>query len=586
MLQNVIAALDVHPAHPVDRLWHAMLAGTIQPFSPGSINLAITDWLTHLNMHPAKQGELAAKAADQWLRLINWAACELHGERRAPCIEPLPQDKRFRDEEWQQWPFNLLYQAFLLQQQWWHHATHDIRGMHPHHENLVNFLSRQVLDMVAPSNFLLTNPQAIDVTMEKCGSNLRHGWETFAEDVRHFLRGEPPRGTEDYRVGKRLAVTPGKVIYRNSLIELIQYSPATGRVKPQPVLIVPAWIMKYYILDLQPEDSLVKYLVDCGYSVFMISWKNPGPEERDFGFDDYRRLGVMAALDAIGTIVPDRKIHSVGYCIGGTLLTVAAAHMARVDDDRLQSLTLFAALTDFSEPGQLGLFVDPSQVAYLEDLMWERGYLGGARMRSVFFFLRSLDMIWSRNVQSYLLGKPRKMFDLMAWNADTTNMPCRMHGEYLRRFYLNNDLVEGRFEIDDEPVMLLDIRVPIFAVGTTRDHIAPWKSVYKINRLTRTEVTFLLTTGGHNVGVVNPPGESRYAYQIRTRHPHDKYLSADAFLERSDWHHGSWWPAWEAWLAECSDAPVAPPRLGAPDEGYPILTDAPGKYVFESARVF
>lgn len=585
ILQNLIDLFGVRPAHPVDRLWHALLAGTLQPLSPGSIGLAVDDWLIQLAMHPARQGELFLKGADQWARLGHWVMCELQGHAPGHCIEPLPEDKRFRDPEWQRWPFKLWYQAFLLQQQWWHHATRDVRGMHPHHAKLVNFLVRQALDMVAPSNFLPTNPQALKATAEEGGANLRRGWAAFVEDVRRFQRGEPPQGAEDYPVGQRVAITPGKVVYQNRLIELIQYLPATGQVRPEPVLIVPAWIMKYYILDLQPEDSLVRFLVDHGHTVFIISWKNPGQSERDLGFDDYRRLGVMAALDAISAIVPGQKIHSVGYCIGGTLLTTAAAHMARVDDDRLQSLTLFASLVDFSEPGQLGLFIDPGQVAYLADLMWERGYLGGARMRSVFYFLRPLDLIWSRNVHAYLLGKPHKMFDLMAWNADTTNMPSRMHEEYLRRFYLNNDLVEARFEIDDEPVMLLDIRVPIFVVGTTGDHIAPWKSVYKILRLTRTEVSFLLTTGGHNVGVVNPPSESRYAYQCRTRHPREKYLSADAFHERSPWHAGSWWPAWEAWLAERSGAPAALPAIGAPERGYPVLADAPGKYVLESARV-
>jgi polyhydroxyalkanoate synthase len=508
----------------------------------------------------------------------------LRDEHPAPCIEPLPHDKRFRDKAWQQWPFNFLYQAFLLQQQWWHDATCDIRGMHPHHASLVNFLARQMLDMFSPSNFLPTNPQVLDTTLREGGSNLLRGTNVLVDDMRRMLRGQAPRGTENFSIGKRLAVTPGKVIYRNRLIELIQYAPATGQVKPQPILIVPAWIMKYYILDLQPDDSLVKYMVDRGYTVFMISWKNPGPEERDIGFDDYRRLGVMAALDAVNAIVPGQRVHSVGYCIGGTLLSVAAADMARRNDARLQSMTLFATLTDFSDAGELGLFIDPSQVAYLEDLMWEQGYLGGARMRGVFVFLRPLNLIWSRNVEEYLLGDPREMFDLMAWNADTTNMPYRMHSEYLRRFYLNNDLVQGRFEIDDEPVMLLDIRVPIFTVGTTSDHVAPWKSVYKINRLTRTETTFLLTTGGHNVGVVNPPAGSRYRYQIHTRRPNDKYLSAEAFHERAALHDGSWWPTWEAWLAERSGAPAAPPRFGAPEMGYPVLMDAPGSYVLERAH--
>lgn len=586
MLQNLIATFDSHPAHSADRLRHAMLAWTIQPLSPGSIVLAFTDWYVHLGMYAAKQGELVLKGSDWWLHLGNWTVRELQGEHPPPCIEAQPSDHRFLDERWRQWPFNFIYQAFLLREQWWHSATHRVRGMHPHHKGLVSFLIRQTLDVMSPSNFLLTNPEAIGVTIEEHGQNLQRGLAAFWDDTRRFLHGQAPRDTEAYTVGRELAVTPGKVVYRNRLIELIQYAPSTSQVRPQPVLIVPAWIMKYYILDLQPDDSLVKYLVDRGYTVFMISWKNPGPEEREISFDDYRRLGVMAALDAVGAIIPKEKVHGVGYCLGGTLLTVAAAQMARTDDDRLQSLTLFAAQTDFSDPGELGLFIDPSQVAYLEDLMWEQGYLGGASMRGVFVFLHSLDLIWSRYVREYLLGAPRKTFDLIAWNADATNMPYRMHSEYLRHFYLNNDLAQGRFEIDGEPVMLLDIRIPIFAVGTTRDHIAPWKSVYTINRLTRTEVTFALTTGGHNVGVVNPPAQGRYAYQIHTRQPSEKYMPADVFHERLDWHDGSWWPAWESWLAARSgELSAPPPRIGAPEEGYPVLMPAPGQYVLESSRL-
>lgn len=585
MFDNLANALDVHPAHPADRLRHAMMAHATQAISPASLVLAWADWGLHLGMYQGKQLELAAKGADKWARLGQWAWRELRGEDPEPCIAPLPHDKRFNDPEWQEWPFSLFYQSFLLQQQWWHVATTDVRGIRPHDQNLVHFMSRQMLDVFAPSNFLATNPKVLRATMETGGANLRQGFEYWAEDVRRFVEGAPPRGTEAFPVGEKLAITPGKVVYRNRLMELIQYAPATKTVKPEPILFIPAWIMKYYILDLQPQDSLVRWLVDQGYTVFMVSWKNPGPEERDVAFDDYRRLGIMAALDAVGAILPQRKVHAVGYCIGGTLLTVAAAAMAREDDDRLATVTTFAAQTDFSDPGELGLFVDPSQAAYLEDLMWEQGYLGGARLRGLFFFLKSLDLIWSRYIREYLLGEQRSTFDLMAWNADTTNLPYRMHSEYLRRFYLNNDLAQGNFEVEDEPVAVMDIRVPIFAVATTRDHIAPWESVYKIIRLSRTEVTFVLTAGGHNVGVVNPPDQNRYRFQIHTSKPSDKYLSPQAFTEREDWHDGSWWPRWELWLAEHSGKAVAPPRLGAPRKGYPALTDAPGTYVFESARI-
>jgi len=585
MLHNLITALDVHPAHPIDRLGHASMGRTVAPVSPASLGLAFTDWALHLQMYPTRQAEMALKGMNQWLRLTRWGAQKISRQDNSPCITPDESDRRFNDEEWQRWPFCLYQQAFLLSQQWWQEAVEDVRGVDVHHENVVKFVTRQILDMASPSNYIMTNPKVLSTTIAESGSNLRRGFEQFQDDMQRSMEGKPPRGTEDYPVGERLAITPGKVVFRNRLIELIQYTPSTKQVHPEPVLFIPAWIMKYYILDLEQDDSLVKYMVDQGFTVFMISWRNPGPEDRDIDFDDYRQDGIMSALRAVNAIVPDQKVHAVGYCIGGTLTMIAAAHMARVEDNRLATLTLFAAQADFSDPGELGLFIDPSQVAYLEDMMWERGYLGGQRMRGAFFFLRSLDMIWSRHVSEYLLGKPRRMFDLMAWNADTTNLPYRMHSQYLRRFQMNNDLVEGRYEVDDEPVMLMDIRVPIFTVGAERDHIAPWRAVYKINRLTRADTTFLLTKGGHNVGVVNPPGRSRYAYQVNTSRMDDKYMSPDAFKERIPLTQGSWWPEWKDWLVKHSGKAVSPPSVGSREAGYPPLHDAPGTYIYQSARM-
>jgi polyhydroxyalkanoate synthase len=474
-----------------------------------------------------------------------------------------------------------MYQAFLLNQQWWHNATSGIRGVTKQHENMVQFVSRQILDMFSPSNFLLTNPEVLRHTVSKGGMNLVSGFQNLIEDWDRRISGKKPVGTENFVIGRNVAATPGKVIYRNRLIELIQYAPATDKVRPEPVLIVPAWIMKYYILDLSPQNSLVKYLIQQGFTVFMISWKNPSPEDRDLGLDDYRTLGVMAALDAVRAIVPNQKVHTVGYCLGGTLLSMAAAAMARDGDDRLKSITLLAAQTDFTEAGELMLFINESQLAFLEDMMWEQGFLDTTQMAGAFQMLRSHDLFWSGMIREYLMGERDPMIDLMAWNADTTRLPYRMHSEYLRRLFLNNDLAEGRLIVEGKPIALTDIRAPIFTVGTVHDHVAPWRSTYKISLQTETDVTYLLTSGGHNAGVISEPGHDGHSFQVMTKKANDHYVDPDAYLAAAPRKDGSWWPEWVAWLATRSGAASAPPSMGAAAAGYAPLCDAPGTYVFQ-----
>lgn len=564
----------------VDRSLHATIARFTFGLSPAALAKAYFDWMTHLAVSPGKRLQLVDKAARKATRFGNYAfRSALEGGKTPCCIEPLPQDRRFAGEDWQKPPYNFMYQAFLLQQQWWHNATTGLRGVAKHHEAMVEFVSRQILDMVSPSNFLATNPEVLRQTVSKAGMNLVTGLRNMAEDWERTVSGKKPVGTENFVVGRDVAATPGKVVYRNRLIELIQYAPATGKVRPEPVLIVPAWIMKYYILDLSPHNSLVKYLTDHGFTVFMISWKNPNPEDRDLGLDDYRTLGVMAALDAVRAIVPEQKVHAVGYCLGGTLLSIAAAAMARDGDDRLKSVTLLAAQTDFTDAGELMLFINESQVAFLEDMMWEQGFLDAKQMAGAFQMLGSSDLVWSRMVRDYLMGERAPMIDLMAWNADATRMPYRMHSEYLRRLFLNNDLAAGRYMVADKPVALTDIRAPIFTVGTVRDHVAPWRSTYKINFLTDTDVTYLLTTGGHNAGIVSEPGHDHRGFQVMTRKADDRYIDPDAFLAQAPQKQGSWWPEWVAWLATQSGEPVDPPAMGA--AAYASLGDAPGTYVLQ-----
>jgi len=563
----------------LDRLVHAWLGRLTGGLSPASMTLAYLDWLMHLAYSPAKQAQLAEKAVRKAFRLALYLQrCACEGDS-APCIEPLPQDRRFRGEAWQRWPYKLYWQSFLLVQQWWHNATSGVQGVSRRHEDFVSFAARQWLDVFSPSNYLWSNPEILGATIEQGGRNLVRGAQHLLDDWGRAVLGRKPAGAEAFEVGRNLAVTPGKVVYRNRLIELIQYAPATETVRPEPVLIVPAWIMKYYILDLSPHNSLVRHLVEKGHTVFVISWKNPGPEDRDLGLEDYRTLGVMAALEAVSAIAPGPKIHAAGYCLGGTLLAIAAAAMARDGDERLRSVTLLTSQTDFSEPGELTLFIDESQVTFLENMMWDQGYLDSRQMAGAFQMLRTNDLIWSRVVHDYLMGERRPMNDLMAWNVDATRMPYRMHTEYLRRLYLQNDLAQGRFEAGGQPVALGDIRIPLFVVGTETDHVSPWRSVYKIHLLADTDITFVLTSGGHNVGVVNPPGNDRAVFRIATKRESDRHVDPDRWVEQNPPQKGSWWPSWVSWLAALSGDPVPPPPTGAKDAGFPPLGDAPGTYV-------
>jgi polyhydroxyalkanoate synthase len=565
----------------LDRLLHAFQARLTAGISLAAVAAAWTDWLAHYINAPGKQLGLAQKAAFDGWRVASYAQRRMLGLEAEPPFHPRPDDRRFGHPGWQGWPFDVLAQSFLGMERWWDAATTGVRGVTAQHERQVRFMTRQRLDRLAPSNFAFANPEVIQRTIEEGGLNLARGFGYWLDDVERQLTGRRPAGMEKWTVGRDVAVTPGEVVYRNELMELIQYRPATPEVHPEPVLIVPAWIMKYYILDLRPENSLIRHLVAHGHTVFAISWKNPTEADRNVGLDDYRHQGIMQALQAVRTILPGRRVHACGYCLGGTILAIAAAKMARDGDDRLASLTLLAAQTDFTEAGELMLFIDESELAYLEDMMWDQGYLDTTQMAGAFMLLRANDLVWSRIVRQYLLGDREEVSDLMAWNADATRMPARMHGEYLKALFLENRLSRGRYAVQGRPIALSDIRVPIFAVGTEKDHVAPWQSVYKIRLLSDTEVTFVLTSGGHNAGIVSEPGHPGRRFRL-ARIPADQpYLAPEDWAVITPAQEGSWWPAWQEWLTRHSGPPAAPPALGAPEKGYPCLMPAPGSYVLE-----
>jgi len=557
----------------------ATLAQWTGGLSPQAFGGAWLNVLARLATAPGRQAELARSALAKTLALAQFSGAALKGE--APQAAGTPYAHRFADPAWAKFPFNVLAQSFLSASDWAREAVKNVPGADPAAENIVGFTVREGLELVAPDNYLPTNPQLIRQTVDENGRNLARGLKHLAEDIARTYKGLGPIGVEHYEVGKQVAATPGKVILRNRLMELIQYSPQTDTVRAEPILIVPAWIMKYYILDLSPKNSLVNYLTGLGHTVFMVSWKNPTADDRNVSMDDYLTLGVRAALDAVTTVVPKRKVHAVGYCIGGTLLSIAAAELAGQDDDRLASVTMFAAQTDFSEPGELSIFISPAQLAMLEAMMWKKGVLESRQMGGAFQLLRTYDLLWGPSIATYLKGERMGVNDLMAWNADGTRMAYRMHTDYLHQLYLNNDLAEGRYVANGEQLSLADITVPMFVVGTETDHVAPWRSVYKVGKLVRSgDYTFCLTSGGHNAGIISGPQHPKRRHRVHTSKAGARLLSPDKYLEKVEPAAGSWWPTWAKWLDEhSSERKVAPPPMGAPKQGLKPLGAAPGEYV-------
>ncbi|TCD13233.1 PHA/PHB synthase family protein [Oricola cellulosilytica] len=578
---NAAEEVNPHPYQYLDRIARAIVAHNTGGVSPFSIMQAWSDWLLHLGRAPGRQLELSERAVRNLLEVLSYSARLPVDRNVEQPFKPKEFDHRFGHASWSQMPFSFWKQSFLATQDWWDHATGALRGVSKDDTNRVNFMIRQYLDLFSPSNFPATNPEIIEETSRRKGENIVEGARHFIEDVVQTWTQrakEPPEGLE---IGKDIACTPGKVVYRNDIFELIQYSPATPDVQAEPVLLVPAWIMKYYILDLSPHNSLVRFLVDKGFTVFAMSWCNPTADQASLSLDDYRKRGVMEAIDAITAITCGRKVHATGYCLGGTILGIAASTMARDGDDRLASVSLFAAQVDFSEAGELLLFLDESQVAFLEDLMWAQGYLDRPQMTRTFATIRAEDLIYTRAVRRYFLGKEDLPTDLTVWNNDTTRMPARMHGEYLRALFLENRLSGGRFAVEGRVVALKDITAPAFVVGTEKDHIAPWRSVYKIRLFTDCELTFVLTSSGHNGGVLSEPGHPGRYYRTGERRPGDNYVDPDTWCREREPVDGSWWNEWADWLAVRSSGLTEPPEMGGPDNRFPAVADAPGHYIFQ-----
>ncbi|MFL4999799.1 MAG: PHA/PHB synthase family protein [Xanthobacteraceae bacterium] len=525
---------------------------------------------------PQRALELQTRLARDYLELWASTAKRMAGEEAQPVAAPDPKDRRFADPEWSSNQFfDFLKQAYLLTTRWADHVVKNAEGLDAHTRQKAEFYMRQIANATSPSNFVLTNPELLRATLSSNAENLVLGMHMLAEDIAagHCSLKIRQSDASMFQVGKNLAITPGKVIFQNDLMQLIQYAPTTKSVLKVPLLIVPPWINKFYILDLTPEKSFIKWCVDCGLTVFVISWVNPDARLAKKSFEEYMREGPLEALDLIEQVTGERRVHTIGYCVGGTLLAVTLAHMAAQGDDRVISATLFAAQVDFTYAGDLKVFVDEERVQALERRMEQQGYLEGAKMASAFNMLRSNDLIWPYVVGNYLKGEPPFAFDLLHWNSDSTRMPAANHSFYLRNCYLNNTLSKGEMIIAGEPIDVGKITIPVYNLATREDHIAPAKSVFLGSKFFGGPVKFVVAGSGHIAGVINPPDKKKYQYWTGGA----PTGNLDAWLVAAKEHPGSWWPDWLAWIKE-QDAAEAAARQPGGGKLKPI-EDAPGNYV-------
>jgi polyhydroxyalkanoate synthase subunit PhaC len=530
-------------------------------------------WLTD----PKRALDLQSSLGKAYLDLWASAARRMAGETPPPVAAPDPRDRRFADPEWSSNQFfDFLKQAYLLTVQWADHLVADAEGLDPHTKQKAEFYTRQIANAIAPTNFVLTNPELLRETLASNAGNLVRGMHMLAEDIAAGGGDLKIRQSDssNFEVGRNLALTPGKVVFENDLIQLIQYAPTTEKVLKHPVLIIPPWINKYYILDLNPEKSFIRWCVDQGLTVFVISWVNPDARLVHKTFEDYVREGPLAAFDAIKLATGQRKVHTVGYCVGGTLLAVTLAKMASENDRRVTSATFFASQVDFTYAGDLKVFVDEEQVAQLERRMAERGYLDSKKMANTFNMLRSNDLIWPYVINTYFKGKAPLPFDLLYWNSDATRMPAANHSFYLRNCYLDNNLANGKMEIAGRALDLTSIKVPVYNLATREDHIAPAKSVLYGSTFFGGPVKFVLSGSGHIAGVVNPPQLKKYQYWTGAK---PKNADLDKWLAKAKEHAGSWWLDWLDWLKSHDPSEV---KARTPGGGkLKPIEDAPGSYV-------
>jgi polyhydroxyalkanoate synthase len=528
---------------------------------------------------PARLVEALVKLWRDYMQLWQNTARRLMGEETTPVAEPDKADKRFKDDVWQQNEvFDFIKQSYLLSARWVQGIVGSAEGLDDHTRRKVDFYTRQFVDAMAPSNFVLTNPEVLRATAETGGENLLRGLNNLLDDLERGKGKLAIKMTDvaAFKVGENIATTPGKVVFQNDLMQLIQYAPTTETVHKEPLLIIPPWINKYYILDLRPKNSFVRWAVEQGHTVFMISWVNPDAQLATKTFENYMKEGPLAALDAIEKITGEQKANVVGYCLGGTLLACALAYMAAHKDDRVLSATFLASLVDFREAGDLTVFIDEAQLQSLEEKMDQRGYLEGSEMATTFNMLRANDLIWSFVVNNYLLGKDPFPFDLLYWNGDSTRMPAAMHSFYLRKMYLENRLVEpGGISLARTPIDLRLIKTPTYIISTREDHIAPWKSTYAATQLYQGPTRFVLAASGHIAGIVNPPEAKKYSHWTNAKKPP---RTPDAWLEGAEAHDGSWWPDWGKWIEKYAGPKTVQPRI--PGTGkLKAIEDAPGSYV-------